>query len=174
MKRHLLILAVILPFLGGIAVCKKPTGLLTVVNQGSEPLKGTFNEEPMTVKPSKAWARKEVPQGEHELVIEGAKEPIKVTITPDLTTVVDPIGKSCYVVVDYRNQYGLGSSGEIKIVERIKAQKVFTPAKSLLVPFGRKLPSKVAEGTPVRRLHAVDCAIVEDAERIAAEITRIP
>jgi hypothetical protein len=155
-----------------ISACTKPVGSLTVLNSDDKPMKGTFGGEPFSVRPGKAWTVRDIEQGEHELVL--GESPLSFTITENRTTFVDPSAAACYVVADYRKQYGKKPGKDVIIVQRFEKKKVFTPRQELRVDFGRKLPQKIPEGTHARRLHVVDCAMVKNKKKISESLARLP
>lgn len=152
--------------------CATPVGTITVINLSEQPLKGSMGEETFTVKPGKAWSKDDAVQGEHEVIL--GQDVVKVTVAAQRTTVIDPAATNCYVVADYRRQYGKNSNGTVAIVEQFEKQKTFTTQQPLLVAFGRALPKQIPEGNSANRLHQIDCALVSDKEKVADSIARIP
>ncbi len=152
--------------------CAKHLGTITVINLSDKPVQGAFHEVAFTAPAGKAWSNDEIPQGEHDITI--GTDVVKVTVTAQHTTVLDPLGSNCYVVADYRRQYGKNSDGAVAIVEQFEKQKIFTPQHALLVPFGRALPKQIPEGRDANRLHQVDCALLSDKQKVADSIARIP
>ncbi len=152
--------------------CNKATGALTIVNNGSAPLTGTFDKETITIEPAQWIAREKIPEGEPTLTLD--RETKSITITKNLTTVIEPTAQSCFVVVDFGPQYGEHPSPDIVIVERYKNKKSFTTEKELAVPYGAKLPKAIPEGQPARRLHSIDCAIIHDEPQIVSALARLP
>lgn len=155
-----------------VAACAKPVGTITVINLSEQPLKGSMGDETFTVKPGKAWSKDDALLGAHEVILE--QDVVKITVAEGRTTVIDPAATNCYVVADYRRQYGKNSSGAVAIVEQFEKQKTFTTKQPLLVTFGRALPKQIPEGSSANRLHQVDCALVSDKEKVADSIARIP
>lgn len=152
--------------------CSTPVGQVTIINTEEAPLKGTIGEAQFAVKPAKSWTT-DLPEGPHNILF-ADKKSVPVTVSAGRTTVVDRAGTACYVVVDYRKQYGSKPSPDVLIGERFKNKKTFTPADPLLVPFGRKLPQKIPEGSPARRLHTVDCALLGEKEKLAETLASLP
>lgn len=156
----------------GSVACATPVGIITVINLGAQPLTGSLDGTAFTAPPGKAWSREAAAQGAHDLTI--GQETMRVPVTAQRTTVIDPTGSHCYVVADYRRQYGKQSDEMVSIVEQFEKQKTFTPTHPLLVTFGRALPKQIPEGSSANRLHHVECALLSDQQKIAESIARIP
>jgi hypothetical protein len=152
--------------------CAKHQGNISVVNISDAPIKGNFGKHDFRITPQKAWTVIDIDQGENEITIGDAA--MAVTVTENLTTIVEPTGTGCFVVADYRGQYGTDPATNVAIVERFKQKKHFTPKNALLVHYGRKLPKKIPEGTHARRLHTVDCSILKDKKAISKTLARLP
>ncbi len=152
--------------------CAKHLGTITVINLTEQPIQGNFQDTAFTVKPGKAWWMDDITQGEHPITV--GSESLQVAVTEQRTTVIDPSSAHCYVVADYRRQYGKQSTGEVAILEQFEKQKMFTPQHALLVPFGRALPKQIPEGSAANRLHQIDCALLPEKAQIAESIARIP
>ncbi|MBI2344193.1 MAG: hypothetical protein HYV02_07685 [Deltaproteobacteria bacterium] len=152
--------------------CAKPVGTLMIVNIGTEALTGTANDTAFTVRPGKAWSLATTPVGEQTVTVGDAA--LHVTITEGMTTVVEPSGTGCFVVADFQRQYGGTPSPEVVIDERFERKKTFTLQHPLLVAFGRKLPTRIPEGTAARRLHSVDCELLRDKNRLSESLARLP
>lgn len=153
--------------------CARPVGTVTVINQQDQPLAGRVGKEAFHCEPQKSWSSNRVKPGEHEVAITG-QPALAVTVTEGKTTVVEPSGTACFVVADYRRQYGERSTGEVQIVERFDQQKTFTPKQPLTVAFGERLPTEVPEGSSVRRLQSVECVALHNDEQMAETLKRLP
>lgn len=159
---------------GLLPACAKHVGDLTIINNSEQVLKVTLGKESLAIKP-KGWRGvPELKVGEHSLAIEGTQEPLKITITEQRSTIVDPSAQACYVVADYRHQYGPNAKGEVLVTEIFKQQRSFTPKETLLVPYARKLPTQIPEGSAARRVHQVPCDIVDDVAKVAEQLLRVP
>lgn len=168
------LIGLLLSAVGVLSACSTPVGDLTIVNNTEQELKVTLGKERLAIKP-KGWRGvPELKVGEHSLTIDGTAEPLKITITEQRSTFVDPSAQSCYVVADYRHQYGPNAKGEVLVTETFKQQRSFTPKESLLVPYARKLPTQIPEGSAARRVHQVPCDIVDDPAKVAEQLLRVP
>lgn len=155
------------------AGCAKKFGTLTIINNADKPLRGNLGETGFTIQPGNAWTKEDVPQGKQTVAIAGG-ESSAIDIKERHTTVFDPAGIGCYVVADFRWQYGDTPKPDVDIQEKFLQQKIFSPKEPLLVAYDRKLPKRIPDGSAALRLHKIDCAIANDAKQIGEVIMRMP
>ncbi|MBI4239141.1 MAG: hypothetical protein HY696_12110 [Deltaproteobacteria bacterium] len=155
------------------SACAQLTGNVTIINQLDQPMAGRIGKEAFHCEPKRSWSSQHVKPGEQELAITG-QPAMKVTVAEGKSTIVEPSGTACFIVADYRRQYGERSTGEVQIVERFEQQKTFAPKQPLTVAYGERLPTEVPEGTPVRRLQLVDCPALHNDEQLAETLKRLP
>lgn len=156
-----------------VAACTPNAATLTLINHTTKAIKVTVDELPSTVRASGFVNLASLKPGRHFVKIDNAPtQPLMVT--PRRTTVLDLAGDGCYIVADFTPQYE-NQSGDLVIVEeRFKKQPLFTTREALTVPYGDALPRKVDVGTKVRRLHAIDCSMIEVDRAILETVSRLP
>jgi hypothetical protein len=153
--------------------CTPNAATFTLVNHSSKDAKVHVDERPYTVRASGFVNLTTLKGGTHYIKVGNA--PVQTMILePRRTTVMDLEGDGCYVVANYTPQYAQQSGGMITIDERFKKQPVFTTRDAMIVPYGDPLPSKVDVGAVVRRLHSVDCSIIEVDRAIIEAVARLP
>lgn len=155
-----------------LAACAKPTGTLTVINLGDTPLRGNLADIAITANPGAAWSSDAVAEGTHSVILNGTA--IDTTITAGKVTALEPSGTGCFVVANFRPQYGDNPKSDVLIEERFQQQKQFTLKETPVAEYGKKLPKKIPDGTDARRLHQVDCTIATDNTKVADAIMRVP
>lgn len=153
--------------------CTPNAATLTLVNHGAKDFKVNIDEQPQTVRAGGFVNISHLKAGDHFVKISNA--PVQtISLTPKLTTVMDLSGDGCYVVVNFTPQYEYQHGGTIIIEERFKKQPLFTTREAMSVPYGDTLPRKVDVGIKVRRLHSVDCSIIEVDRAILEAVSRLP
>lgn len=153
--------------------CTPNAATLTLVNHGAKDIKVNIDEHPQTVRAGGFVNLESLRAGDHFIKI--ANAPVQtVSLTPRLTTVMDIEGNSCYVVVNFTPQYEQDSGGAAVIEDRFKKQPIFTTREAMQVPYGHPLPRKVDVGIKVRRLHPIDCSIIEVDRAILEAVSRLP
>lgn len=155
------------------AACQRATGTLTIVNLGEKAISGHIGKDIFTVEPHKNWTNAAAPLGKQDVQLSDT-DAVSVTIMEQRTVVVEPSSAGCFVVADYRKQYGEHSTGDVQIAERFEKQRVFAPKNALAVAFDAPLPPQVPEGSSVRRLHLVDCGLLMDDQQLANSLMRLP
>ncbi len=155
-----------------LCACTPRAATLTLVNHGAKDSKVSVDEQPYTVRSSGFVNLPRLKGGEHYIKLGNA--PVQtITLTPQRTTVLDLTSDSCYVVVNFTPQYEQGEHS-VTIEERFKRQPIFTTHDSMTVAYGDPLPHKVDVGTQVRRLHPIDCSIIEVDRAILEAVARLP
>lgn len=156
-----------------LLACAPNAATLTLVNHSDKDAKVHVNEQPYTVRAGGFVNLTTLKGGVH--YVKMGNTPVQtITLDPQRTTVMDLAGDGCYVVANYTPQYTQVSGGTIVIDERFKKQPVFTTRDAMLVPYGDPLPRKVDVGIAVRRLHTVDCSIIEVDRAIIEAVARLP
>lgn len=156
-----------------LSACTPNAATLTLVNHGAKDFKVNIDEQPQTVRAGGFVNLASLKPGDHFVKV--ANAPVQtITLTPKLTTVMDLSGDGCYVVVNFTPQYEQQHGGAIIIEERFKKQPVFTTREAMSVSYGDTLPRKVDVGVKVRRLHSVDCSIIEVDRAILEAVSRLP
>lgn len=153
--------------------CTPNAAPFTVVNHSQKDAKIYVDEQPHTVRAGGFVNLAKFKGGTHYVKVDNT--PVQtITLEARRTTVMDIVGDGCYVVANYTPQYTQESGGTITIDERFKKQPLFTTRDTMTVPYGDPLPRKVDVGVTVRRLHAVDCSIVEVDRAIIEAVARLP
>lgn len=155
------------------SACTPNAATLTLVNNSTKDIKVNIDEHPQPVRAGGFANLTTLRPGDHFIKV--ANAPVQtITLTPRLTTVIDLSGDGCFVVANFSPQYEQTTGGAIIIEERFKKQPMFTTRDAMLVPYGDTLPRKVDVGVKVRRLHAVDCSIIEADRGILEAVSRLP
>lgn len=155
------------------AACSSSSATLTIVNSGPQDIKVNMDEKPHTVRAGGFVNVAGLKGGDHYIKV--ANAPVQtVALSSRRSTVMDIEGEGCYVVVNFTPQYEPAAGGEIMIEERFKKQPLFTPQEAMTVPYGDPLPRKVDVGSTVRRLHAIDCSVIEVDRAILEAVSRLP
>lgn len=156
-----------------LIACTPNAATLTLVNHSAKDIKVNIDERPQHVRAGGFVNFTSIRAGDHFIKV--ANAPVQtLTLAPRLTTVIDLSGDGCYVVANFSPQYEQNSGGTIIIEERFKKQPIFTACDAMLVPYGDTLPRKVDIGVKVRRLHSVDCSIIEVDRAILEAVSRLP
>lgn len=156
-----------------VCACTPNGASLTLINHSAKENKVSIDEQPYSVRPGGFVNLSHLKGGIHYIKIGNA--PVQpITLLPQRTTAVDLTGDSCYVVVNFTPQYDQSGSTTVLVEERFKRQPIFTTNDSMTVPYGEVLPHKVDVGSQVRRLHPVDCSIIEVDRAILEAIARLP
>lgn len=170
MRYCVLIFCMLLSF---CTACQKPTGAVTIINNGEKPLRGNLGDNGFTIEPAGAKNFIDVPIGEQTLSIAGQDDQT-ITIQELRTQFFDPINSGCYALVDYQSQYRGHAHGSIKIIEEFTKQSTFTPKKPVVVPFNEKLPAEAEKNTPVTRVQAINCAHIGQSKTVIETVLRLP
>lgn len=156
-----------------LMACTSSSATLTLVNSGPQDIKINVDEKPHTVRAGGFVNVTGLKGGDHYIKV--ANAPVQtVALSSRRSTVMDLSGEGCYVVVNFTPQYEPDAGGEIGIEERFKKQPLFTPQEAMTVPYGDPLPRKVDVGSMVRRLHAIDCSVIEVDRAILEAVSRLP
>lgn len=160
-------------FVSCAAACSSSSATFTIVNSGPQDIKVNVDEKPHTVRAGGFVNVAGLKAGDHYIKV--ANAPVQtVALSRRRSTVMDLSGEGCYVVVNFTPQYEPDAGGTILIEERFKKQPLFTPQEAMTVPYSELLPRKVDVGTPVRRLHAIDCSVIEVDLAIIEAVSRLP
>lgn len=143
----------------------KGGGFLTLVNSDIELGKISVDGRSFTIQPSH-HITKEFASGIHEIDVNG-KNPVKVTVEKDKTTIFDSTGLSCFAVVDFTKRY---SGGTPEVLEKSFRQQTYTTKNNMSVVLGSYLPKTLGAGEKAIRLHQIDCEILEDDTQILNEV----
>lgn len=155
------------------AACTPNAATLTLVNHSQKEAKVHVDEQPHTVRAGGFVTLAKLKGGTHYVKV--GNTPVQtITLEPRRTTVMDLEGDGCYIVANFTPQYVQENGGTVEIEERFKKQPLFTTHDAMTVPYGDPLPRKVDVGVTVRRLHAVDCSIIEVDRAITEAVSRLP
>lgn len=156
-----------------VFACAPNRATLTLINHSTKDAKIHVDERPHTVRAGGFVNLTGLKGGTHYIKL-GTAPLQTITLTPKRTTIMDLSGDGCFVVANYTQQYIQDSGGTLVIDERFKRQPVFTTRDTMTAPYGDPLPRKVDVGIKVRRLHPVDCSIIEVDRAILEAVSRLP
>lgn len=156
-----------------VGACAKPQGAITIINNEETKISGNIDEQNFALNKDKFKTFNKVPIGEYSVIFTDGKN-LQITVEENRTTVVDRAGQGCYAVVDYAVQYGDNPSSDVRVLEKIEKKSIFTPAASLEIPYGGKLPKHIQEGSSAHRLHSINCEMINNQERISQALSRLP
>lgn len=156
-----------------LAACSPNGATLTLINHTAKEIKVMVDERPSIVRAGGFVNLSSQKSGRHFVKI-GNAPTLPLVLEARRTTVLDLAGDGCYVVADFTPQYEKEIGGEIIVEERFKKQPIFTTHDAMRVAYGEPLPRKVDVGNKVRRLHAIDCSMIEVDRAILEAVSRLP